>query len=227
MNRVHAATQYCFGAISQMRRLDPSDLPPPELLHQRISGFVEEMRAQLRKAGFDNQDLEDISYAIVALADEVALNGGVLVSSYWMTNLLQFKYFRENTAGDGFFSRLEIVRRDPQRKDVLAVFTLCLLFGFQGKYRVRGGELELMTLTESLKREALRPAINTEMLSPHGERPTEAIVGIKRSGPLLLAAVAAVAIAILLYGGLRLSLASSLSSIAEEMAPGAQRTAKP
>jgi len=227
MNRVHAATQYCFGAISQIRRLDPSDLPLPELLHQRLNGFVEEMRALLRKSGFDNQDVEDITYAVVALADEVALNSGELISSYWMTNLLQFKYFRENTAGDGFFSRLEIVRRDPSRKDVLEVFTLCLLFGFQGKYRIRGGELELMTLTESLKRDALRPAINTELLSPHGERPTEAIVGVRRNGVLVLAAAAAVAIAVLLYGGLRLSLASSLSSITEEMANSSQRTAKP
>lgn len=227
MNRVHAATQYCFGAISQIRRLDPSDLPLPELLHQRLNGFVEEMRALLRKSGFDNQDVEDITYAVVALADEVALNSGELISSYWMTNLLQFKYFRENTAGDGFFSRLEIVRRDPSRKDVLEVFTLCLLFGFQGKYRIRGGELELMTLTESLKRDALRPAINTELLSPHGERPTEAIVGVRRNGVLVLAAAAAVAIAVLLYGGLRLSLASSLSTITEEMANSSQRTAKP
>jgi len=227
MNRVHAATQYCFGAISQIRRLDPSDLPLPELLHQRLNGFVEEMRALLRKSGFDNQDVEDITYAVVALADEVALNSGELISSYWMTNLLQFKYFRENTAGDGFFSRLEIVRRDPSRKDVLEVFTLCLLFGFQGKYRIRGGELELMTLAESVKREALRPAINTELLSPHGERPTEAIVGVRRNGVLVLAAAAAVAIAVLLYGGLRLSLASSLSSITEEMANSSQRTAKP
>jgi type VI secretion system protein ImpK len=227
MNRVHAATQYCFGAISQIRRLDPSDLPLPELLHQRLSGFVEEMRALLRKSGFDNQDVEDITYAVVALADEVALNSGELISSYWMTSLLQFKYFRENTAGDGFFNRLEIVRRDPSRKDVLEVFTLCLLFGFQGKYRIRGGELELMTLAESVKREALRPAINTELLSPHGERPTEAIVGVRRNGVLVLAAAAAVAIAVLLYGGLRLSLASSLSTITEEMANSSQRTAKP
>ncbi len=227
MNRVHAATQYCFGAISQIRRLDPSDLPSPELLHQRLSGFVEEMRTHLRKSGFDNQDVEDITYAIVALADEVALNGGEPVSSYWMTNLLQFKYFRENTAGDGLFTRLEAVRRDPQRKDALEIFTLCLLFGFQGKYRIRGGELELMNLTESLKREALRPAINTETLSVHSERPAETIVGVKRHGPLLLASVAAVAIAILLYGGLRLSLASSASSIVQDMGIRQQTIAKP
>ncbi len=218
MNHVHAATQYCFGAISQVRRLDPANVPAPDLLHQRMSGFVEEMRTQLRKAGFSNQDVEDITYAIVALADEVALNSGEPVSSYWMGNLLQFKYFRENTAGDGFFSRLEAVRRDPQRKDALEIFTLCLLFGFQGKYRVRGGELELMTLTESLKREAFRPTINTEVLSPHGERPTEAIVGVKRHAPLLLASIGAVAAAVLLYGGLRLSLAGNLSSIAQDMA---------
>jgi len=218
MNRVHAATQYCFGAISQIRRLDPSYLPVPELLQQRLCGFIEQMRNQLQQAGFNNQDVEDISYAIVALADEVALNSGEPVSSYWMTNLLQFKYFRENTAGDGFFNRLEGIRRDSSRKEALKVFALCLLFGFQGKYRVRGGELELMTLTDSLQREALRPAVNTEMLSRHAERPTEAIVGVKRNAPLLLASAGALAAAVLLYAGLRFSLSSNLSSLNEEVA---------
>lgn len=218
MNRVHAATQYCFGAISQIRRLDPSYLPAPEVLQQRLCTFVEQMRDQLKRASFDNQDVEDITYAVVALADEVALNSGEPASSYWMTNLLQFKYFRENTAGDGFFNRLEAIRRDPHRKEALKVFALCLLFGFQGRYRVRGAELELMTLTDSLQREALRPATNTEMLSPHAERPTEAIAGVKRNAPLLLASAGALAAAMLLYAGLRLSLSSSLSSLTEEVA---------
>src|SRR5262249_3660087 len=126
MDRVHAATQYCFGAITQIRRLEASSLPAPELLQQRLCGFIEQMEAQLKESGFKNQDGEDIRCGVVALADEVALNAGEPIASYWMTNLLQFKSFRENTAGDGFFTRLEALRRDPHRHEVLKLYTLCL-----------------------------------------------------------------------------------------------------
>jgi type VI secretion system protein ImpK len=119
--------------------------------------------------------VDDITYAICALADEVALNAGEPLASGWMGHLLQFHYFRENTAGDGFFQRLETIRRDPRRREVLRVYALCLWFGFQGRYRVRGGELELMNLGESLQREVGPRPSEIEALSPHGDRPTEAL----------------------------------------------------
>src|SRR5215813_905190 len=221
MDRVQAATQYCFGAITQIRRLEASSLPSPELLQQRLCGFIEEMEAQLKESGFNNQDVQDIEYAIVALADEVALNAGEPIASYWMTNLLQFKYFRTNTAGEGFFERLEPLRRDTHRHEVLKAYTLCLLFGFQGKYRIRGGELELMTLTDSLQREVMRPKVDVDMLSPHAARPTEAIVGVKNQARLLIVAAAAVVLALSFYAVLRWGfLASSVSSLRDEVAAG-------
>src|SRR5262245_26238159 len=223
MDRVHAATQYCFGAITQIRRLEASSLPAPELLQQRLCGFIEQMEAQLKESGFNNQDVEDIKYAVVALADEVALNAGEPIASYWMTNLLQFKYFRENTAGDGFFTRLEALRRDTHRHEVLKLYTLCLLFGFQGKYRIRGGELELMTLTDSLQREVMKPKVDIDVLSPHGARPTEAIAGVKRQAPLVLFAAATFVVALLVYGGLRFGLSSKTSSLRERSTTSLQK----
>ena len=143
MDAVHAATQDCFGAIQQIRRTDPNLLPQPEVLQRRMRTFVDRMQSSLRDAGLNHADVEDITYAVCALADEVALNSGEPLASGWMGNLLQFHYFRENTAGDGFFNRLEAIRKDPRRKDVLRVYALCLWFGFQGRYRVRGGGLRL------------------------------------------------------------------------------------
>ena len=148
MDVVQAATQDCFGAIQQLRRSDPTLLPDPELLQRRMRTFIDRMQSALRDSGLPHADVDDITYAICALADEVALNAGEPLASGWMGHLLQFHYFRENTAGDGFFQRLESIRRDPRRRDVLRVYALCLWFGFQGRYRVRGGELELMTLGE-------------------------------------------------------------------------------
>ncbi len=193
-------------------------LPAPEVLQRRLRSFVDRMQSQLSDAGLAHQDTEDITYAICALADEVALNAGEPVASGWMGQLLQFHYFRENTAGDGFFTRLEDIRRDPRRHDVLRVYALCLWFGFQGRYRVRGGELELMTLSESLQREVGPRPSELETLSPNGERPTETLARARANTTLLFIAAGALVFAVLLFVGLRLALAGSLSSMSEEMA---------
>jgi type VI secretion system protein ImpK len=216
MNALLDATQPCFGAISQIRHLDPLSVHSPEALQARLCGFIDEMRSRLGQGGLGAQDVDDISYAVVALADEVALNAGDALGGYWMMNLLQFRYFRENTAGDGFFTRLEEIRRNPRRREALRAYTLCLLFGFQGKYRVRGGELELLTLTETLQREAF-PAGN-DALSVHGQRPVEALGGAKRNVPLLVATVGAVVAAVVLYSVLRIVLNHNASSLEGEIA---------
>jgi type VI secretion system protein ImpK len=180
--------------------------------------FVDRMQSSLRDAGLNHADVEDITYAVCALADEVALNSGEPLASGWMGNLLQFHYFRENTAGDGFFNRLEAIRKDPRRKDVLRVYALCLWFGFQGRYRVRGGELELMSLGESLQREVgLRPS-EIETLSPHADRPTEPLARARGNMTLLYVAAGALALALLLFVALRLALASSTSGLSDEIA---------
>jgi len=221
MDALLSATQPCFGAISQIRHLDPNSLASPEELQRRLCAFVDDMRASLGAAGLNPQDVQDVTYAVVALADEVALSAGEPLASHWMTNLLQFRYFHENTAGDGFFTRLEQLRRDSRRRDALRAYTLCLLFGFQGKYRIRGGELELLTLIESLQREAFPssgPGEEGEPLSPHGQRPTEALGGGRRSAPLIIAAAAAVLVALLLYTGERIYLGHGFSQLDADVA---------
>ena len=60
------------------------------------------------------------------------------IRDVWMSNPLQLHYFNENLAGEGFFYRLERILADPRRVEALRVYYLCLLFGFQGKYAVRG-----------------------------------------------------------------------------------------
>src|SRR5262249_19339428 len=198
MEPILNATRSCFGAIAQLRRVDPQSSPSPESLQERLARFIEEMQRDLSAQRVSQQDVQDVTYAIIALADEVALHAGGPVSNYWMGNLLQLRYFGGTTAGEGFFRRLESIRRDPQRWEVLRVYYWALLFGFRGKHRVRGGELELMSLVESLQREVGKPTVDTDLLSPQGVRPTEVLGGAKRHAPLLLASLAAAAAALLI-----------------------------
>lgn len=219
MDRVNEITKECFNALFQLRHLDESSLPPAEVLHQRLRGFVDGLFQRAAQEGFSREDVNDIAYAIVALFDEVALSKSESFRQYWLPNLLQLHYFHENVAGVAFFTRLESIRKDPRRADVLRVYWLALAFGFRGKHAVRGGELELYNLTETIHREMSRGRrFESEMLSPRGERPPDALALSGRSGRMLWISAAAAAAVLTLYAGLRIGVATSASSIVQRIA---------
>jgi len=218
MDRLNLITKDCFGALLQIRQAEPSALPAPEQVQDRLRRFVSEMMRNARDEGLPQQDVDDIAYALVALADELALGKSDEFREYWLSNLLQFQYFKENRAGEGFFTKLQEIRKDPRRTEALRAYYLCLIFGFQGRYRVRGGELELMQLIEQLQRD-LAPSFkfDTETLSPNGDRPAGNLKASKRALPLVAISGGVVVFALLVYGGLRLGLSSSVSSLVEEI----------
>ncbi len=218
MDRLNHITKDCFGALLQIRQAEPGSLPAPEQVQERLRGFVSDMMRNARDEGLPQQDVDDIAYALVALADELALSKSDEFRDYWLSNLLQFQYFKENRAGEGFFTKLQEIRKDPRRTEALRAYYLCLIFGFQGRYRVRGGELELLQLIEQLQRD-LAPSFkfDTETLSPSGERPATNLKAARRSLPLMAISGGVVLFALLVYGGLRLGLSSSVSSLVEEI----------
>ncbi|MDY7230938.1 type IVB secretion system protein IcmH/DotU [Hyalangium rubrum] len=218
MDRLNIITKDCFGALLQIRQAEPNSLPAPEQVQQRLRKFINDMMRKGSNEGLSRQDVDDIAYALVALADELAVNKSDEFREYWLANLLQFQFFKENRAGEGFFNKLQEVRKDPQRLETLRAYYLCLIFGFQGRYRVRGGELELMKLIEELQRELAHSyKFDTETLSPSGERPASNLKATKRTLPLVAISAGVVVFSLLVYGGLRLGLSSSVSSLVEEI----------
>src|SRR3954454_1125871 len=122
MDRINEITSECFVAVSQLRELDSPSISP-ELIHDRLQGFVESMRARAREQGISGRDADDMAYAIVALADEVAMGKPDPLRGYWLGRPLQLALFNDTLAGEGFFTRLTELRRDPRRADVLRVYT--------------------------------------------------------------------------------------------------------
>src|SRR3954465_6998787 len=112
MDRLNVITKDCFGALLQIRQAESSALPSPEQVQQRLRSFVSDMMRNARDEGLPQQDVDDIAYALVALADELALSKSDEFREYWLTNLLQFQYFKENRAGEGFFTKLQEIRKD-------------------------------------------------------------------------------------------------------------------
>jgi type VI secretion system protein ImpK len=218
MDRVNEATKDCFDTIIRLRQAESADIPPPEVLNHRLRGSIDEVLRRAAVLGFSHQDAQDMGYALVALMDEIVLNKPDPYRQFWMSNLLQLHYFNETGAGDNFFTRINTIRKDGHRAEVLRVYYLCLLFGFQGRYRIRGGELELLSLIDAVQKDLERAQpFDFDVLAPHGERPVENLSLAKRRLSLTSAALGAVAVAFLFYGGLYLALDRTASAMLSEI----------
>lgn len=219
MDRVTEIVRDGFNALGQLRDADDAALPPPEQLHARLRSFVDELLHRAGAAGFGREESNDLAYPIVALADELVLSKrSEALRLFWSSQLLQLHYFQENVAGEAFFTRLAEIRKDPRRAELVLPYYLALAFGFQGRYRVRGGELELMSVVDGLARDLARGrAVDVETLSPSGERPSDRLRGAGRTGPLVWIAAGLVAASAAVYVGLRVSLAAQVDAVADRV----------
>lgn len=226
MDRVNEVTKEVFNALAQIRRADERSQPMPEMLYQRMRSFIDRSMRRASELGFSQQDVQDIGYALVALTDELVMSKGGELRDYWLPRSLQLQLFNTNVAGEGFFTNLNNVRHDPSRMEVLKVYYLCLLFGFQGQYRVRGGEIELASIIEDVGNTLTRAGmIGETTLAPHAARPQENLGGVRSHMPLVWISVAAVVVSLGIYFGLRWSVDSQADDLVEHIQQTNQATA--
>lgn len=209
MDRVNEVTKEVFNALAQIRRADERSQPMPEMLYQRMRSFIDRAMRRASELGYSQQDVQDIGYALVALTDELVMSKGGELRDYWLPRSLQLQLFNTNVAGEEFFTKLQNVRHDPSRIEVLKVYYLCLLFGFQGRYRVRGGEIELASIVEDVGSALTRAGIiGDAVLAPHAARPQENLGGARSHMPLVYISIASVLVAVGIYAGLYFSVKS-------------------
>jgi len=220
MDRITEITESLFNTLAQIERMDAGSIPIPELLHQQLSTHVEQCARMGAKLGLSTRDTDDIRYAVVALADEIVLRRGDALREFWLPRMLQLRFFNENLAGEGFFDRLDGLIDDPTRIDTLKVYFLCLMFGFRGKYHVRGGEIDLADITDRVRDALVRAKVLTTetSLSPHGPRPYESIADGRRNLLVVGLSIAAAVSSVLLYFGLRLHLMRDAERLVERLA---------
>jgi type VI secretion system protein ImpK len=225
MDRVNEVTKEVFNALAQIRRADDRSQPMPEMLYQRMRSFIDRAMRRAGELGFSQQDIQDIGYALVGLTDELVMSKGGELRDYWLPRSLQLQLFNTNVAGEGFFNNLQNLRHDPSRMEVLKVYYLCLLFGFQGQYRVRGGEIELASIVEDVGSVLSRAGmIGDTTLAPHAARPQENLGGVRSHMPLVWISLAAVVVAVGIYVGLQLSVNSQADDLIEHIQQTSSRT---
>jgi type VI secretion system protein ImpK len=218
MDRVTEITEPVFNALAHIIVMDGESVPMPEMVHQQLTIYVEQAARSALKLGFTQNDTDDIRYALVALIDETMLQRPGELREFWLPRVLQLRYFNENVAGEAFFERLNSIRKDSARRDVLRVYFLCLMFGFHGQYRIRGGQVELADIIDRVRDDLSRAnLLNGDLpLSPR-PRPVEAIADSQRNLLLVWVSVVAATASILLYIGLKLSLVAQVARLAESI----------
>lgn len=219
MDRITEITESLFNGLAQLEALEQGETPMPELLHQQLATYIEQAARAGSKLGLSQRDVDDIRYALVALADEVVVNRGGALRDFWLQRKLALRFLDDANAGEGFFERLKGMLGDSTRTDAKKAYYLCLMFGFQGKYRVRGGEIELADITDRVRDELIRAkAMTTETaLSPKGPRPYESIADGRRNLLLVWLSVTAAVSSVLLYIGLRLQLMNNAERLVERL----------
>lgn len=217
MDRVNEVTRDALSTVGQLRSAEELALGEPTALHSRLRSLITDAMRTAATLGFARHDVQDIGYALTALVDEVIMLKGGQLRDYWAAHMLQLELFSEATAGQGFFDRLQVLQSDPSRIEVLKVYYLVLLFGFQGKYRVRGGEIELGDLTDRVRDAIRRSGVHKETeLSPRGRRPDSRATGLGSNRSLVYAALGVLGVALLVYVGMAWSLSAKVDDVSDE-----------
>ncbi|MEM7436889.1 MAG: DotU family type IV/VI secretion system protein [Myxococcota bacterium] len=217
MDRVNEVTRDVLSTVGQLRSIEEASLGEPAALHTQLRSLITNAMRTASTLGFAQHDVQDIGYALTALVDEVIMLKGGTLRDFWAAHMLQLELFNEATAGQGLFDRVNVLLSDPSRVEVLQVYYLTLLFGFQGKYRVRGGEIELGDVTDRVRDAIRRSGAHKETeLSPHGQRPDSRAEGVRSNRSLIWAALGVLGVALTVYIGMAWSLSSKVDGMSEQ-----------
>ena len=167
---------------------------------QRMKDVLAEIDREAAKRGYTAAHTSQGSFAFVSFLDEVILNSHDPCRDDWAKRPLQEDLYGSSTAGEQFFVKLETLLANvetPELIDVLEIYLLCLLLGYQGRY-IGQNRTELAAFSERLPQRIERARGNSPDFSPNWTLPTE-IVRIAASPdavrPLKLTAISAVAVA--------------------------------
>jgi len=142
---------------------------------RRMKEGLREAEREAVKRGYRAEEITEASFAIVAFLDEAILTSSDPCRAQWAEQSLQEELFGVATAGQQFFERLEKVRSrhdSPQLADLLEVYYLCLLLGYEGRYAV-GPKAELVLIMDQVRDRIEQIRGRREVLSPQGQLPPE------------------------------------------------------
>lgn len=173
---------------------------------ERIQSFLLDLERAGLRLHLGADDVHEAKFAFCALIDEIVLRSVPKLRDDWERYPLQLQFFGEQLAGEQFFSRLEVIRRaGVARVQVLEVYHLCLLLGFQGRYLLEGSE-KLAYLTARLGDEIVHLKGRRAPFAPHWAPPERIVHALKHQVPMWVLASVFALLGLAAFIGLRWSL---------------------
>ncbi|MDR1375371.1 MAG: DotU family type IV/VI secretion system protein [Holosporaceae bacterium] len=104
-------------------------------MHKSISSLIK-FTLENEELSF-GEDLKDVVYVIAALADEIFLNMDWEGKQYWEENMLEYRYFGTQIAGDEIFKKINrlLLENEALSREKAEIYLEALALGFMGKYR--------------------------------------------------------------------------------------------
>jgi type VI secretion system protein ImpK len=167
-----------------------------ESFRNHVKQLLSTAHDEARRAGYAGEDVKLAIYGVVVFLDESVLNSRHPAFVEWPRRPLQEELFGGHTGGETFFQNLQalLARQDTEDlADVLEVYQLCLLLGFQGRYGGAGRD-ESRAWATALADKIARTRGGSGSLSPAWAPPTDEVIPIPRDPwvrPLAYAAAAA------------------------------------
>lgn len=173
---------------------------------ERVRQFLVGFERGAQRLGAPAEDAYLSKFAFCALVDEVVLNADFRIRDDWERRPLQLEFFGEQLAGERFFEYLERLRQaGAPRVQVLEVYHLCLLLGFQGRYLLEGPE-KLAYMTARLGEEIAHLRGRRPEFAPYWEAPDRVAHQLKSEVPLWVVGSVFALAALLAFVGLHWAL---------------------
>ncbi len=174
-----------------------------EAFRTQIKEFLTSVERGATKLKASPDDVHLCKYAFCATIDEIILMSPFHVRESWQRQPLQLQFFGEQLAGEQFFVKLEALRREGvARLQILEVFHMCLLMGFQGKYILEGSE-KLNYLTARLGDEIAHLKGQRPAFAPHWAPPDQVAHKLRNEVPLWVIGSVFALLGVLAFSGLR------------------------
>jgi type VI secretion system protein ImpK len=209
------------GILTAIVRVQTSrqQIQDPESLRVRMKQALNEIASIGPRKGYSAEDLQEADFAVVAFLDETILTASDGSASQWAGKSLCEELFGQRSAGELFFKRLEALRvsRDSlELAEVLEVYYLCLLLGYEGKFS-GGSKTELQLLMSNLRERIERIFGRNPEFSPDAALPDEPLPAPPQADPLnnqtKLFALAALVLAVASFIGFYAQLGATSANI--------------
>jgi type VI secretion system protein ImpK len=210
-------TDYWMPVLERTRQ----ELAAPGATEQSVSSalcsMIDAANAASRRSGFNEREVLDAQFAVVAWIDETAMTFAWDGAAAWRFAPLQRRYFGTARAGVEFFQKLEAFTLDAHA--VREVFALVLVAGFEGQFAGRP-KVELAAYRNAVLDSLLSGAdvtlsANARLFPSRGFVDPAAWMRARRGPWLALFVTIGLPLALLavLYGGYESSLNSLVDSL--------------